>query len=166
MCKFRARVAIVGFLMFSCGSPVRSCWAELKYDRILAVGGRSFELWLLKFQKDGISSILNPTGWRVWNTYCKTKFGSYSLTTTKDMVRIHYRNYAHYTLYWSCLPIYRIPIWRKRQHFCCYQILFTVLFRQDKCAASDANPKWKKVVYFSDLKMKVPHGHLKLLGGL
>ena len=46
--RFRAKIAIVGFLLFSSGSPVRACWAELKYDRIVAVGGRGFKLWLLK----------------------------------------------------------------------------------------------------------------------
>ena len=51
--------------MFSCGSPVRSCWAELKYDRILAVVGRGFELWLLKVQENWIPSIFSLTGWQV-----------------------------------------------------------------------------------------------------
>ena len=38
--------------MFYCGPPVRSCWAELKYDRILVVRGSGFELWLLKVQEN------------------------------------------------------------------------------------------------------------------
>ena len=54
-------MAIVGFLMFCCGSPVRACWAKLKCDRILAVEGRGFELSLLKPQKNGIFSILSLT---------------------------------------------------------------------------------------------------------
>ena len=33
-----AKIAIIGFLMFYCGLLFRSCWAELKYGRILAVG--------------------------------------------------------------------------------------------------------------------------------
>ena len=35
--------------------------AELKYNRIIAVGGRGFELWPLKVQKNAISSICNLT---------------------------------------------------------------------------------------------------------
>ena len=56
------KMAIFRFPMLSCGSPARACWAELEYDRIIAVGGRGFELWLLKVQKNGISSILSLTG--------------------------------------------------------------------------------------------------------
>ena len=37
--NFSAKIAIISFLMSSCGSPVRSCWVELKYDRSLAAGG-------------------------------------------------------------------------------------------------------------------------------
>ena len=62
MSEFRAKIVVIGFLMFSSGSLVRSCWAEVKYDRILAVGGRGFELWLLKVQKNIISSIFSLRG--------------------------------------------------------------------------------------------------------
>ena len=65
MSEFRAKIVVIGFLMFSSGSLVRSCWAEVKYDRILAVGGRGFELWLLKVQKNIISSIFSLRGWQV-----------------------------------------------------------------------------------------------------
>lgn len=34
--------------MFSCLLLVRFSWAELKYDIIAAVGGRGFDIWLLK----------------------------------------------------------------------------------------------------------------------
>ena len=51
--------------MFYCGLLDKSCWAELKYARILALWGRGFELWLLKVQKNWISSIFNLTGWPV-----------------------------------------------------------------------------------------------------
>ena len=44
MPEFRVKIAFIGFLMFSCGSPVRTCLVELKYGRILAVGDRGFEL--------------------------------------------------------------------------------------------------------------------------
>ena len=37
--------------MFYCGSPVRSCWAELKYDRILAVGVGVLSYGFSKFRK-------------------------------------------------------------------------------------------------------------------
>ena len=40
MAEFKVKVAIIGFLMFSCGSPVRACRAELEYDIIVAVGSR------------------------------------------------------------------------------------------------------------------------------
>ena len=63
---FRVKMVIIGFLMFSCGSPVRACWAEHKYNIILAVFGRGSELWLLKFQeKNRVSSSLNMTCWRL-----------------------------------------------------------------------------------------------------
>ena len=48
MPEFSIEIAIIGFLMFSCGSLDRSCWAELKYDRILAVGGRG--IWAMTSQ--------------------------------------------------------------------------------------------------------------------
>ena len=48
---FGVKIAIIGFLVSSCGFLVRSCWAELNYDKILAVGGRDSKLWLLKVQK-------------------------------------------------------------------------------------------------------------------
>ena len=51
MQEFRAEIAINGSLMFSCGSPVRPCWAELEYDRILAVGGRGLSYVFPKFRK-------------------------------------------------------------------------------------------------------------------
>ena len=50
------------------------------------------------------------------NRYRKTRFDSDSLTATKiitkiiAIVGIRYRNYAHYTLYRSCLPIYGTTI--------------------------------------------------------
>ena len=53
--------------MFSSGSPVRSCWAELKYERILAVGGGGFELWPLKVQKNWICCISSLKGWQIWS---------------------------------------------------------------------------------------------------
>ena len=49
------------FSDFFCGLFVRSCWVELKYGNILAFRGRGFELWLLKVQKNWISSISGPT---------------------------------------------------------------------------------------------------------
>ena len=69
MPEFRVKIAINGFVMFYCGSLVRSCWTELKYDRILAVGGRGFELWVLKVQENRISSIFSPTSWQVWTCH-------------------------------------------------------------------------------------------------
>ena len=57
---FGARIAIVGSLMVSCGLLVRFCWAELKYGRILAVGGRGSKLQLLKVPKNWISMISGP----------------------------------------------------------------------------------------------------------
>ena len=45
--------------------------------------------------------------------YCRTGFDSYGLTAAKiAIVGILYRNYAHYTLYRSCLPLYGITIVR------------------------------------------------------
>ena len=50
--------------------------------------------------------------------YCSTGFDSDSLTAAKiatkmvTIVGIRYRNYTHYTLYKSCLPIYEIAIIR------------------------------------------------------
>ena len=44
---------------------VRPCWAEIKYGTILAVGVWDFELWLLKRQKNSISSIFSMTDWQV-----------------------------------------------------------------------------------------------------
>ena len=41
--------------------PARACSVELKYDKILAVGGRGCELGLLKVQKNRISSIFRLT---------------------------------------------------------------------------------------------------------
>ena len=40
--ELRVKIAIVGFLMFSCGSPVRAYWDEHKCDSILAVWGREY----------------------------------------------------------------------------------------------------------------------------
>ena len=37
-------IPIIGFLMFFYGLMVRYFWGEHKYDKILALGGRSFEL--------------------------------------------------------------------------------------------------------------------------
>ena len=62
MAEFRVKMAIIGFLMFSCGSPVRAWCVEHKYNQILAVWDRGFELWLLSVQKNEISSIFSPTG--------------------------------------------------------------------------------------------------------
>ena len=63
------------FLTFSCGSLIRSCWAELKYGIILASGVRGLKLWLIKVQKTWISSISGPSqsvpsppGWQVWSS--------------------------------------------------------------------------------------------------
>ena len=50
MPEFRVKTAIIVFLMFSFGLPVKVCWAEHKYDRIWAAEGRGTELWLLKVQ--------------------------------------------------------------------------------------------------------------------
>ena len=47
-------LAIIGFLMFSISSSVRACWAELKCNKMIAVEGRDFELWLLKVEENGI----------------------------------------------------------------------------------------------------------------
>lgn len=44
---FRAKIAIISFLMLYCVVLVGFCSAELKCDRILAVGGRGSELQLL-----------------------------------------------------------------------------------------------------------------------
>ena len=39
MPKLRVMITIItGFLMFSCGPPVRSCWAERKYNSIVGIG--------------------------------------------------------------------------------------------------------------------------------
>ena len=42
----KAKIIIIGFLIFTCGL------AELNYDRILAFGGRDFQLWILRVQKN------------------------------------------------------------------------------------------------------------------
>ena len=61
----------------SCISLVRCCWAELKYGKILAVGGRGqgstvggkgSELWLLKGYKKQLSSIPDATTCHVKST--------------------------------------------------------------------------------------------------
>mgnify|MGYP001794634342 FL=1 len=38
LAEYRAIFVSVGFLVFSYSSPVRSCRAELKHDKIIAVG--------------------------------------------------------------------------------------------------------------------------------
>ena len=62
----------ISLLMFSCGL-IRTCQSELRYSRIIAVGGS--ELWLLKAQKNRISSIFSLRGWQVW-TLVPTASGS------------------------------------------------------------------------------------------
>ena len=42
--------------------------SELKYDRILAVGDGGFEVWLLKVEKNRISSIFRLTGMLTGNS--------------------------------------------------------------------------------------------------
>ena len=54
--EFRGNIATIGFLILSC-NLFRSRWAELKYSRILAVGARGSELWLLKVQKKTASPV-------------------------------------------------------------------------------------------------------------
>ena len=49
--KFWTEIAIIDSLMFSCSLLVWSCRAELKYSKILAIGGRGSELQLLKNHK-------------------------------------------------------------------------------------------------------------------
>ena len=66
MPEFRVKTANVGFLMFSCGSPVRACSGNLRDDKMLAEGVRGVEPWLLKGQKNGTAGIFSPTGWQVW----------------------------------------------------------------------------------------------------
>ena len=45
--------------------------------------------------------------------YCRTGFDSDGLMTAKIVTENHhYRNYPHYTLYRSCVPIYGIAIIR------------------------------------------------------
>ena len=83
---FRVKIAIVGCLMFSCGSPARFCWAEVEYDWILAVGGRDFELWLLKIQKNIISSIFSLKYWQVWSGF-KSDVKVVSTWTWKQAVK-------------------------------------------------------------------------------
>ena len=46
--------------MFSCGSPVIYCWAQIWHNH--SCRGMSFELWLLKVQKSRISSVFSPIG--------------------------------------------------------------------------------------------------------
>mgnify|MGYP001795546713 CR=1 FL=1 len=67
---FGAKVAIIGFLMFSYDLLARSRWADLWYRKILAVRGRGqrsrvscrgSELRLLKVHKNWASSISGPT---------------------------------------------------------------------------------------------------------
>ena len=38
MPEFRVKMAIIGFIIFSCGSPDRACWVEHKYDEDVALG--------------------------------------------------------------------------------------------------------------------------------
>ena len=48
--------------MFSCGSPVRDCWAEQKRNRIVSVWSRGFQLRLLELQKKQNPQYSQPDG--------------------------------------------------------------------------------------------------------
>ena len=56
--------------------------------------------------------------YKLWKAHCRAGFDSDSLTVVKiatkmiAIVGIRYKNYALYTLYRSCLPIYGIAIIR------------------------------------------------------
>ena len=74
--------------MLSCSSPVRAYWAEYRYNIIVAVWGRGFELWLLKAQKNWISSILSVTGWQLCTVISTYAISSLCMILARD-------NYLH-----------------------------------------------------------------------
>ena len=81
-------------LVFCCGLLVRSCWAELKYGRILAVGGRGTELWLLKAQKDWLSSISGPTTYHLYLSYWVKSVPVKDLCVSRHVASRHTMSHA------------------------------------------------------------------------
>ena len=89
-----SKIVISGFWTFSYDLLDRSCWAELKYDRILAVWGRGFELWLLKVQKNRISSIFGRISWQVW-------YSDESIGLAHTVFLILYCNFSYTIMFYS-----------------------------------------------------------------
>ena len=95
---------MIGFLMFSCGLPARACWAELNYDRILSAGSRGFELWLLKVQKNLISSIFSLTGWQV------LRAGQIGITANEKQWRKYDNSYLQFVKSWKTVRYWQVQL--------------------------------------------------------
>ena len=72
--KFMVKVAIIHFSSLSSESPVRDCWAGLKYDTILTVGGGiwSRDFWKVRKTESPDRSTGIVTDWYCWVVKCET----------------------------------------------------------------------------------------------